>query len=115
MQQAWDRAKPGGRCGPALITLSDRFSGRQAVFTAFKMPGVNKFYVALGVSSEIMDKIAKAVGLPAKDEILSREIFTDMALDSLYQSKAVGPDMSMTLLDFAPTQEQKQKFGAEGW
>jgi len=111
----YERAKPGLRCGPLLVTLSEKMGSKNAILTGIKMPGSNTFYVTLGLSNALMSKLAQMMNPPASPEVLGRENFTEAAKDALFHAKSVGEDVNLTLFDFAPTEEYKAKFGDEAW
>ncbi len=108
------RAKPGLRCGPLLIHLSKELAGRRAIYTGIKMPGNDGFYVTLGLSNAIMSKISEALR-PDDQEVLDVDNFTEAAREAIIQAKLSDQDIAVTLLDFAPTEADRRRFGEENW
>jgi EAL domain-containing protein (putative c-di-GMP-specific phosphodiesterase class I) len=111
----YERAKPGQRCGPLLVTLSQKMGNKAAIMSGIKMPESNVFYVTLGISNALMSKLANMMNPPASQEVLSRENFNEAVKDALFHAKSTGENVKLTLLDFTPTEEYKATFGTDGW
>lgn len=115
MISVFERAKPGVRCGPMLINMSETMGTRKAVFTAIKMPGSNKFYITLGVSSAMMARIAHALGDQTGAEILSKDTFLEAAQKALERARLSGQGVALTLFDFTPTMMERKRMGEPAW
>lgn len=109
-----NRAKTGLRCGPLVISLSKELANRKAIYTGIKMPGHDGLYITLGLSNAIMSKISEVLR-PDDQEILDAENFTEAAKEAVIQAKLSEQNIAVTLLDFAPTEDDRKRYGAESW
>lgn len=115
MQRMRDMAKPGGRIGPILVTLSEQITKKQAALTAIKMPGNGKFYITLGVSNDFVAMIAPLLSVPGSAFINDADKYADAARDALFNAKLWQMPAEMTFMDFVNGEDLKDRFGADGW
>lgn len=110
-----ERAKPGVRCGPKLVNLSETMDSRKAILTGIKMPGSGKFYITLGLSNAIMARIAHAVSQREGFEVLGKESFAEAALKAVSRARQTGMILTITFFDFAPTRLERNRMGEQSW
>lgn len=115
MIHAYERAKPGMRCGPLLINLSETMGGRKAIMTAIKMPGSNKFYVTFGVASAVMARIAHVMAEQQGFDLLSKFAFIEALQNALARTRTTGQEITIALFDFAPTRMDRSRMGEGAW
>lgn len=115
MITTYDRAKPGLRCGPLLVRMNEDLVGRQAIVSGLKMPGSDKFYLTLGLNNEIMTKISHLLADPAKPCLLGPENFPEAAAEALEKARARENDIHLTLFEFSPSKEHKDRIGEQNW
>lgn len=115
MIQLFERAKPGVRCNPMLINLSDAMGARKAILTAIKMPGSNKFYLVLGLSNAIMARIAHILGSDQGFDMLGKDDFTGAAQAAFARARLTGQEIALTLFDCAPTGLDRKRIGEPNW
>lgn len=110
-----ERAKPGKRCGPMLVNMSETMGARKAILTVIRMPGSDKLYLAFGLSSAIMARIAHAIGDHVGLDLLGRGDFEEAACGALNRARLSGQEVSLTFFDFAPTAQDRKRVGESGW
>lgn len=110
------KAQDGIRCGPTLVTMSDTVaSGRKAVITGIKMPGESGFFLTLGFSSVLMNRLGS---LAREDDITvlqDRESFVQSAEKAFGMAKEMGQDARMTMLDIADAEGSRKRMGDAAW
>lgn len=72
-----DESLPGKRCGPIIINMDSQISNRKGVITAIKMPNTENLYVTLGLSNELMEKLAVLEEEGFDDSLYNRSKFPD--------------------------------------
>lgn len=111
-----DKARPGQRCGPLLVSLNEGFGKHtKALVTAIKMPDTENFYVTLGLGSILMAKLAEQIRKDQEGKLLDKDSFAQAAMEAFDVAKSLGTDIDITLLDLAITPDKKDGFGKEGW
>ncbi|MCB9983168.1 MAG: EAL domain-containing protein [Rhodospirillales bacterium] len=115
VQNIYENAQAGRRCGPIMVDLNELISKRKAVFTAMRMPKDPNFYITLGFSNLLMSKIAGELSSKSTGRILNRADFIEQAKDTIDIARSIGQDIGMTLFDFTPTKEDKERIGKDNW
>lgn len=110
------KARTGERCGPLQVRMDkDLCQGKEAIFTAIKMPGTERFYMAIGFVSELMLRLANIVKEQEEISLLDKDTFLMAAKDALDLARSIGDDIDMTLLDIADPNAIRSKLGEEIW
>ncbi|MBI4031274.1 MAG: EAL domain-containing protein [Proteobacteria bacterium] len=110
------KAQEGVRCGPILVAINEKIAAnKKAVVTGIRMPGENGFFLTLGFSSVLMNKI----GAMAREEDITvlqdKETFLQSAEKALGMAKGMGQEAKMTMLDIAAPEAGRRRMGDEAW
>lgn len=115
MQSFYENCKTGKRSGPVLVNLNEMLGDRQAILTAFKLPGNRNFFVTFATGNALMSKIARMTIDAREAKPLGVDDFSQAAQEQIKQARAIGQDVGLTLFDFAPSADQKSKMGEDAW
>ncbi|HOO81359.1 MAG TPA: EAL domain-containing protein [Alphaproteobacteria bacterium] len=115
IQNIYENAQAGKRAGPLIVDLNELVSKRKAVFTAMRMPEDPNFYITLGFSNLLMSRLAGEISAISTGPILDRAGFIQQAKDTFDIARSIDQRIEITLFDFTPTKEQKERLGKEGW
>ncbi|MCK6419279.1 MAG: EAL domain-containing protein, partial [Alphaproteobacteria bacterium] len=115
MQSFYENCKTGKRAGPVLVNLNEMVGDRQAILTAFKLPGNRNFFITFATGNALMSKIARMTIDAREAKPLNAEEFSQAAQEQIRQARAIGQNVGMTLFDFTPSADQKTKMGTEAW
>ncbi|MCF8495791.1 MAG: EAL domain-containing protein [Alphaproteobacteria bacterium] len=111
IQHKMESAKPGGRVGPLIVTLSEAMKGKSAILSGIKMPGKNAYYVAFTLSNAVMDRLAYRLNGPESVEIQDEDGFAETAKEGLLHARAMGYKADITFFDLDLTPEEKERLG----
>ncbi len=123
------RSKVGQRVGPLFVNLADKMGGRSALLHAIKLPDNDNFYITLGLSNELMNKLKGtdllAISLGDVDDSTTQEEAPAQAMNKddyisatqeiLIKAKTAGRNLSMSLFDLGVSPEEIERIGKESW
>lgn len=110
------KARAGERCGPLAVTMDEKLGGgRKAIVTGIRMPDSDCFYLTVGFTSALMERVAETIRQQAEYELLDKDTFLYAAKEALDLARSLGQHLEMTLLDIADTRSVKKKLGDEVW
>lgn len=118
LQNMIKNAKPVHRCGPLAVTLDQSLcGGRKAIVTGIRMPGIDNFYITIGFTNALMEKVAvhTAAALKPHTEPLDRDSFIRTADEIYTAARAQGQETEMTLLDIGDVVKVKETVGDDVW
>ena len=108
------RARDGQRCGPLVVTMDESIAGgRRAIVTGIRMPGSDHFYVTIGFSNALMDKLASEIRATGEFELLDKDSFLQTSKEALEIARAVGQDFDMTLVEIGKQTAIDARFGEQ--
>ena len=112
-------AKPGKRCGPILVQLTDQLSENakdsHAVLSGIKMPDSESFFITLSFSNILMTKTAAKNRRAEDTRLLGKDEFLEAAKDVLSMAKSFDQDAELTMLDIADPKKISKEMGEEQW
>ena len=112
-------ARPGKRCGPILVNLSEQFipDGKdgKAVLSGIKMPDSGSFFVTLSFSNILMTKTAAKNRRAEDTRLLGKDEFLEAAKDVLSMAKSYNQEAELTVLDIADPKKISQDMGEDQW
>ncbi len=112
----YQQARPGVRCGPLLVTLSEKLgAGRTAILTGIKMPDSMAFYATIGFVTPLMAHMARLQQEQQDFNLLDKDTFLRTANETMSTARTMGKSVDMTLFEIADTKTVKKKMGAENW
>ena len=110
------RAQPGMRVGPLPVTMDEKLcGGAKVIVTAIKMPDSESFYLSIGFTNDLMQKVAGALREQMAGNLLDKGAFIKAATEAIDIARSLGGDLEMTLLDIADAAKVKDKVGEDVW
>lgn len=111
-----EKAKLAQRCGPELVELNELIAKRRAVFTAIKMPAHDGFFITLGLSGPVMNRLASSESAVKVGEVQKdKYAFFNDARDAFDFARSLGQDLNIGLFDFGRTKSIVDEVGEQKW
>ena len=110
------KANPGQRAGPLPVTMDEKLcGGAKAIVCGIKMPDSKSFYLTIGFTGELMQKLADSLRGEMAGDLLNKDSFIKTATSVIETAQSLGGNLEMTLLDIADAAKVKNKVGDEVW
>jgi EAL domain-containing protein (putative c-di-GMP-specific phosphodiesterase class I) len=110
------KAREGQRCGPIAVTMDEKLGGGQrAIVTGIRMPGTGSFYLTIGFTTALMQRLADEIKEHASYELLDKDKFLYAAKEALDIARSVGQELDMTLLDIPDAEKIRKRLGDDWW
>jgi EAL domain-containing protein (putative c-di-GMP-specific phosphodiesterase class I) len=79
------------------------------------MPGNGSFYLTIGFTTALMQRLADEIKEHANYELLDKDKFLYAAKEALDIARSVGQELDMTLLDVPEAEKIRKRLGEEWW
>jgi len=110
------KAQLAKRCGPLPVTMDEELAGSaKAIVTGIKMPGPDVFYLSIGFTNELMQKVADALRAQMSNDLMDKQVFIKQAAGAIEMARSLGTELEMTFLDVADAAQVKNRIGDDVW